>query len=115
MDSLRSSLARLARFSPIPILGAVGLAVAAFGLGRKAHGWPFAGAILMFLSGYLGLAVGFVPYIVPYVMTFRQAANADNALQLLLIGGAILLPAIVGYSLWVYWIFRGKVGDAGYH
>jgi cytochrome d ubiquinol oxidase subunit II len=49
-------------------------------------------------------------------MTFRQAANADNALALLLVGGGVLLPAIIGYSLWVYWIFRGKVSaDAGYH
>jgi cytochrome d ubiquinol oxidase subunit II len=109
-------LARLARLSPIPLLGAAGFGVAALGLRAKSHGWPFGGAILMFLSGYLGLAVSFFPNIVPYGMDFRQAANADNALQLLLIGGSILLPAIIGYSLWVYWIFRGKVGaDAGYH
>jgi cytochrome d ubiquinol oxidase subunit II len=49
-------------------------------------------------------------------MTFRQAAIADYALALLLGGGSILLPAIIGYSLWVYWIFRGKVAaGAGYH
>jgi cytochrome d ubiquinol oxidase subunit II len=107
---------RFARLSPIPILGAAGLALSALGLKRGSHGWPFAGALIVFLSGYLGLAVGFFPNIVPYSLTFRQAANADNALGLLLIGGAILLPAIIGYSLWVYWIFRGKVGaDAGYH
>jgi cytochrome d ubiquinol oxidase subunit II len=109
-------LGRLAKLSPIPILGAVGFGVAALGLARGSHGWPFAGAILMFLSGYLGLAAGFFPNIVPYSMSFRQAANADNALGLLLAGGAVLLPAIIGYGLWVYWIFRGKVGpDAGYH
>jgi cytochrome d ubiquinol oxidase subunit II len=109
-------LAKLVRLSPIPLLGAAGLATAAVGLRRRAHGWPFAGAILMFLSGYLGLAAGFFPYIVPYAMDFRQAANADNALALMLVGVVILLPAIIGYSLWVYWIFRGKVGaDAGYH
>lgn len=109
-------LGKLARLSPIPLLGAVGLAAAALGLRGRAHGWPFAGAIAVFLSGYLGLAAGFFPDIVPYAMDFRQAANADNALGLILIGAAILLPAIVGYSLWVYWIFRGKVGaDAGYH
>jgi len=112
----RFDLARLARLSPIPLLGAAGFTVAALGLRRGAHGWPFAGAVLMFLSGYLGLAAGFFPNIVPYAMSFRQAANADNALALMLVGVAILLPAIIGYSLWVYWIFRGKVGpDAGYH
>ena len=56
------------------------------------------------------------PTIVPYAMTYRQAANADNALALMLVGVAILLPAILGYTIWVYWLFRGKVGgDAGYH
>ncbi|HEV7384827.1 MAG TPA: cytochrome d ubiquinol oxidase subunit II [Phenylobacterium sp.] len=115
-DGHSLDLPRFAKLSPIPVLGLVGLGLAAVGLRRRAHGWPFAGAILVFLSGYLGLAAGFFPNIVPYAMTFRQAANADNALALLLGGAAILLPAIVGYSLWVYWIFRGKVGaDADYH
>ena len=115
-DGHQLDLRALARLSPIPILGVVGLGLAAFGLGRRSHGWPFAGALVVFLSGYLGLAAGFFPYIAPYAMTFRQAANADNALALLLVGGAILLPATVGYSAWVYWIFRGKVtSDAGYH
>jgi cytochrome d ubiquinol oxidase subunit II len=108
-------LGKLTPLLPIPALGALGLALVAYGLARRSHGLPFAGALLVFLSGYLGLGLSFFPNVVPYGMTFRQAANADNALQLLLIGGAVLLPAIVGYSLWVYWIFRGKVGHADYH
>ncbi|RAK59144.1 cytochrome d ubiquinol oxidase subunit II [Phenylobacterium hankyongense] len=109
-------LGRLATLSPIPLLGLVGLGLVALGLRRQAHRMPFVGAYLVFLSGYLGLAAGFFPNIVPYAMTFRQAANADNALALLLLGAAILLPAILGYTVWVYWLFRGKVGaDAGYH
>ena len=109
-------LAKLARLSPIPLLGGAGLVAIALGLRTRSQGWPFAGAVAVFLSGYLGLAAGFFPDIVPYGMTFRQAANADNALALLLVGGGVLLPAIIGYSLWVYWIFRGKVSaDAGYH
>ena len=90
--------------------------VLAMGLSRKSHGWPHIGATLVFLSGYAGLAAGFFPNIVPYDMTIRQAANRDNALGLMLVGVAILLPVIIGYTLWVYWLFRGKVTpDAGYH
>ncbi len=101
---------------PIPLLGLAGLAVVAAGLRRKSHGWPHVGASLVFLSGYAGLAAGFFPHIVPYDMTFRQAANQDNALALMLGGVAILLPVILGYTVWVYWLFRGKVTpDAGYH
>ena len=109
--------AALAPKLPIPILGAIGLLTIALALRRRAHFWPFFGTILVFASGYLGLAVGFFPYIVPYGLTFRAAANPDNTLGLLLVGAAILLPAIVGYSAWVYWVFRGKVGADGqlYH
>jgi cytochrome d ubiquinol oxidase subunit II len=100
----------------IPAVGLLGLAAVVIGLRRHSHGWPFLGAFTIFLSGYLGLAISFFPNIVPYDMTFRQAASADNALGLMLVGVAILLPAILGYTVWVYWIFRGKVGaDAGYH
>ena len=112
----RVDLARLAPRLPIPALGAIGLVVIALALRRRAHVWPFLGAILVFASGYLGLAVGFFPFIVPYTLTFRDAANAGNALGLLLAGALILVPFILGYSLWVYWVFRGKVGaDAGFY
>ncbi|WP_312160878.1 cytochrome d ubiquinol oxidase subunit II [Phenylobacterium sp.] len=101
---------------PIPLLGLAGLALLSMGLLRRSHGLPHLGASLVFLSGYIGLAAGFFPNIVPYDMTFRQAANQDNALGLMLVGVAILLPVILGYTAWVYWLFRGKVTpDAGYH
>ena len=106
-------LVRLARLSPIPILGAIGLAMVALGLRRRAQFLPFFGTLLVFFSGYLGLAVGFFPYVAPYQLTYRQAANPDNTLAFLLGGAAFLLPAIIGYSLWVYWLFRGKVGAQG--
>ena len=107
---------KLWRLAPVPLLGLLGLATVAVALKRGAHGWPYAGAAAVFLSGYIGLAVGFFPYVVPYAVTFRQAASADNALGLMLGGVAVLLPFILGYTAWVYWLFRGKVGeDAGYH
>jgi cytochrome d ubiquinol oxidase subunit II len=106
----------LARHLPIPLVGLIGLGVVFLSLIRKSHGWPFVGALMVFLSGYAGLAAGFFPYIVPYAMTYAQAANADNALAFMLVGVAIILPVILGYTVWVYWLFRGKVtADAGYH
>jgi len=101
---------------PIPALGAFGLALAAFGAAKGWHRLPYLGAVLVFLSGYLGLAAGFFPYVAPYHLTFRQAAAADNALGLMLAGAAVLLPLILAYTAWAYWVFRGKVtADAGYH
>ncbi|MFC3079175.1 cytochrome d ubiquinol oxidase subunit II [Phenylobacterium terrae] len=112
----RFDLARLAPLLAIPALGAAGLALLVVGLKRHSHALPYFGATIVFLSGYIGLAVSFFPNIVPYDLTFRQAASADNALGLMLVGVAILLPVILGYTFWVYWLFRGKVtAGAGYH
>jgi len=108
--------ARLARLAEIPALGAIGLMVVAAGLARRSHLWPFVGAVAVFASGYLGLAVSFFPYVAPYRLTFRQAANDDGALGLLTGGIIVILPMILGYAAWVFWIFRGKVAsDAAYH
>ena len=110
------NLARLLKLSPIPLLGLLGLGVIMEGLRRRSHFLPYVGACWVFLSGYFGLAAGFFPFVVPYALTFRQAASADNALSLMLFGVVPMLPLILAYSGWVYWIFRGKVGaDAGYH
>jgi cytochrome d ubiquinol oxidase subunit II len=109
-------LAKLGRLSPVPLVGAAGLVVAGLGVRSGSHLWPFVGAMMVFLSGYVGLAVDFTPYVAPYALTFREAAAATNALQLLLIGTGVLLPMILGYTVFVYWTFRGKVtADAGYH
>jgi cytochrome d ubiquinol oxidase subunit II len=112
----RIDWSRALPLAPAPILGLVGLGVLVLGLRARLHILPFAGAALVFLSGYLGLAADFFPYVVPYALTFRQAASADNALALILGGVVVLLPAILGYTVFVYWLFRGKVSaDAGYH
>ena len=109
-------LTRLLPRLSIPVIGLIGFGLLAGGLTRGSHVQPFWGAVIVFLSGYAGLAAGFFPYVVPYAFTFRQAANADNALSLMLVGTVMLLPLIAGYTAWVYWVFRGKVGaDAGYH
>jgi len=106
----------MAPFLPIPLLGGIGLGLVFLGLSRQSHVLPFVGALAVFLSGYLGLGVSFFPEIVPYDVTFREAANSPGALALILGGVAILLPFILGYTAFVYWLFRGKVtADAGYH
>ena len=101
---------------PVPLLGLAGLILLVGSVRRSSHVRPFVGTILVFLSGYLGLAASFTPYIVPYAVDFRQAAAPDNALGLMLVGTLTIVPAILAYTAWVYWVFRGKIDeDAGYH
>jgi cytochrome d ubiquinol oxidase subunit II len=115
-QGLEVELSRLAPLLVVPLLGLVGLVLIGWGVWRPSHVLPFAGTLMVFLSGYLGLAAGFAPYVVPYALDFRQAAAPDNALGLMLVGTAIILPMILGYTAWVYWVFRGKVdAESGYH
>ena len=77
---------------------------------------PYLYAVALFAIGYVGLAVSLWPYIVPFAFTPADAAAADNALALLLYGALPMLPLILAYTGYVYWIFRAKVDDdAAYH
>ena len=77
---------------------------------------PFLFSISIFMLAYAGLIISFYPYIVPYSLSIEEAAAAPNAQALLLAGAVVLLPVIMAYTVYVYWVFRGKVDlDAGYH
>ena len=73
---------------------------------------PFLLTLAIFLMGYIGLAVSLWPHIVPYNVTIWQAAAAPESLSILLVGVSIMLPIILAYTGWCYWIFRGKTDDS---
>ncbi len=70
---------------------------------------PFLLSFGVFLTGYLGIAYSMWPYVVPFKVTFRQAAAAPESQSLLLVGTIIMLPIILGYTGYCYYVFRGKV------
>jgi cytochrome bd ubiquinol oxidase subunit II len=77
---------------------------------------PFVAAIGLFVISYIGIAISLWPMIVPYKFTLWQAASSANTQAFLLIGTLFLLPIILMYTGWSYWVFRGKVrADIGYH
>jgi len=69
---------------------------------------PFFLSFGVFLTGYLGIAISMWPYIVPFQITFRQAAAAPESQSLLLVGTVIMLPVVLLYTGYCYYIFRGK-------
>jgi cytochrome d ubiquinol oxidase subunit II len=82
----------------------------------KPHLAPYLLAVGLFAIGYVGLAISLFPYIVPFAMTPADAAAADNALMLMLAGALVMLPVVLAYTAYVYWIFRAKVSEDGaYH
>ncbi|WP_375308253.1 cytochrome d ubiquinol oxidase subunit II [Bradyrhizobium sp. A11] len=102
--------------APVPIL----LALLAWrfqrALARGEDGMPFLCALGFFLLSYAGLGISMWPMIVPPSVTIWQAATHPSSQLFLLVGAAVLVPVILVYTGYVYWIFRGKVRHGeGYH
>ena len=77
---------------------------------------PFLAAIALFLLGYLGLVISSFPYLVPPSLTVWDTAAAPASQIFMLIGTLFLLPIILGYVVFIYWLFRGKVREGeSYH
>ena len=102
--------------APVPILVALAALVLLAGLGRRRERAPFLAAAALFILSYLGLGISFYPYILPPSLTIWDAAAPAKSLEFLLVGAVVLIPLILAYTAWSYWVFRGKVGaSAGYH
>jgi cytochrome d ubiquinol oxidase subunit II len=77
---------------------------------------PFIAAIALFLFGYAGIVISVFPYLVPPSLTIWDTASAPASQRFMLVGTLALLPIILGYVVFVYWVFRGKVRHGeGYH
>jgi len=86
------------------------------GLTRDKHLQPFLAALGLFVLSFVGLGISFYPYIVPAALTIEEAAAPESSLAFLLVGAAILVPIIIGYTGYAYWVFRGKIDpEEGYH
>jgi cytochrome d ubiquinol oxidase subunit II len=100
---------------PMPLL--VGLA--AFGawrsIGGKREAAPFFWVLGLFGLTLAGLAISIWPDVIPGRLSIWEAASPRDSQLFMLVGSAVLIPLILAYTAWAYWVFRGKVGDEGYH
>ncbi|MGH7085678.1 MAG: cytochrome d ubiquinol oxidase subunit II [Acetobacteraceae bacterium] len=102
--------------SPVPVLAILVVIGEWRSLNRGPEFLPFFGGIALFLLSYIGIAISLWPMIVPFHYTIWQAASSTSTQVFLMIGTMFLLPVILGYTAWSYWVFRGKVkGNIGYH
>lgn len=77
---------------------------------------PFIASIVLFFLGYLGLVISNFPYLVPPSLTVWDTAAVPASQIFMLIGTLVLLPIILGYTVMIYWLFRGKVKEGeSYH
>jgi cytochrome d ubiquinol oxidase subunit II len=103
--------------APVPLLVAGAAYVLFTGLRRKHELSPFLASLALFILSFAGLLISFFPYIVPTSVTVWEAAAPDASLGFLLAGAAFLIPVILLYTAYSYWVFRGKIepGGGGYH
>lgn len=71
---------------------------------------PFWLAVGLFITGFTGLVISLYPYLIPFQLTLWQAQSAPSSLWFVLPGVLIFLPLVLGYTLWGYKLFSGKVG-----
>ena len=100
----------------VPLLLAICAWVLWDGLRKEKHLQPFLAALGLFVLSYAGIGISFYPYIIPGALTFEAAAGPDKSLGFLLVGALVLVPVILAYTGYAYWVFRGKVDpEEGYH
>ncbi|WP_300548520.1 cytochrome d ubiquinol oxidase subunit II [Roseovarius sp.] len=98
--------------------GALALATWALfaGLNAGRDGQPFFAALTLFVLCFIGIGISFYPHIVPPGLTIAEVAAPNASLKFALVGTVVLVPLILGYTAYAYWVFRGKVDpEEGYH
>lgn len=103
-------------FMPVPLL----VLLCAWGMmraiKREAHYSPFILTLALIFLGFSGLGISIWPNIIPPSITLWQAASPASSQAFMLVGGLLIIPVILGYTFWSYYVFRGKIqADEGYH
>lgn len=103
-------------FSPVPILVAVACWRLLVSLQRAPHALPFVLTLCLVFLGYTGFGISLWPNVLPPAISIWDAAGPPQSLGFTLVGALLVIPMILGYTGWAYYVFRGKVDAAGgYH
>jgi cytochrome bd ubiquinol oxidase subunit II len=101
--------------SQVPLLSAITFYALFWSLKKKRSYLPFLLSLALFLLGMVGLGISMWPYVVPESVTIWDAAAPERSQAFMLVGTLVIMPIILAYTGWAYWVFRGKVGEEGYH
>jgi cytochrome d ubiquinol oxidase subunit II len=110
------SMPNIIFFSPVPVLVLATAWMMIRVLRRETHAAPFLLALLLLFLGYSGLGISLWPNIVPPSISIRDAAGPPESMGFTLVGALFIIPFILAYTSWSYYVFRGKVrAGEGYH
>lgn len=110
------SLPNLFWFLPVPILVVLCAAGIVRSVRRQAHYAPFLLTLGLIFLGFTGLGISLWPMIIPPRLTLWDAAAPPQSQGFMLFGALLIIPVILGYTFWSYYVFRGKVRpEEGYH
>lgn len=102
--------------APVPILVGLIALILFRSILHKREVMPFVLSLTLFFLCFAGLGVSIFPDIVPGRVSIAEAAAPDSSLAFMLVGISILVPIILAYTAYAYWVFRGKIDpEAGYH
>ncbi len=96
---------------PMPLLSADVFVLLWYDIHKQREYRPFFLGIGLFVLNYIGLGISLWPWIVPFEITIWQAAAAPESQSLMLIGTVIMLPLILAYTGYCFYVFRGKSSD----
>ncbi len=110
------SMPNLLWFMPVPLLVLVTFYGLLKAVARNAHYTPFLLTLVLIFLGYSGLGISLWPNIIPPSISIWDAAAPPQSQGFMLVGTLFILPFILGYTYWSYYVFRGKVThEDGYH
>lgn len=102
--------------APVPLLVLASTVLLLRALGRRNQLRPFLYTLVLIFLGYSGLGISLWPNIVPPGITIWDAASPPQSQGFTLIGTLLIIPVILAYTAWAYYVFRGKVrAGEGYH
>ena len=102
--------------SPVPLITAALILMCWRGLRSDHPTQAFYSAVFLFVVSFIGLIISMYPFLVPTTITLWEAAASAKSQTFILIGTGVLVPFIIGYTVFVYYTFRGKLREGeGYH
>jgi cytochrome d ubiquinol oxidase subunit II len=99
----------------VPTMVSLTAAALVWSLLRQKEYLPFLLVLLLYALCFMGLGISLYPDILPGKLTIADAAAPANSQEFMLFGAGLLIPLILAYTAYGYWVFRGKVKEAGYH